>query len=144
MATTGELWGDFCCQAAFTRAYDTIAQSVGGGMPHRNPYLDEVLPGLLLLRAAAILEHALDDLVGDGTLATKIKRLRQRHSPPLDVAAIDALDAVRMDRNVVAHETPGTISWTEFEQGVAAIEVVLSVDFGSQAPGRPTLRRRTA
>ena len=109
------------------------------GQTHRHVLLDEVLPALLQIKAAAILDDALELwlLQNDHVVAKPYKddlngRLAYLADHSL-LSRADSLHEVRKRRNALAHE-PGTrIDWATLRRDVDLIEAAL-VELGVAGP----------
>lgn len=127
-------WCWFEQEIVYARNYN-ILPGLSGAFPSvapGNPILDKLLPGLLTIKAVALLDEGLKvkvaQILAPGTsppkdLHGRIEILAQRGhlSNPTE------LHEIRRHRNVLAHESGWHISWDEMTHTVAAIRASLQV-----------------
>lgn len=101
------------------------------GQTHRDVLLEALLPTLLYIKAVAILDDSLDLWLGQGG-----HQLRPPYRNDLNgrleylgdkqlLADVDALHAVRKERNRLAHEPGTSCDWARFASDVAVVEKAL-------------------
>lgn len=101
-------------------------------MPLKHPYLNQLLPGLMLIRATCIFEEALRGYLRENGVSNK-KINRATLETLIDLSSenknIDASDGheARTTRNKVAHQGK-EITWVELEQLLVKMENVLNAD----------------
>ena len=120
-----EGWRNFLIEAAFAKDYKTPYVIESGGPVANNPVLDTLLPSLLIVKLASLVDEALSECIARKGLAMpktyrtdfngKINFLRD--GGQLKDAA--RLHKLREFRNELAHEPTGKANWKDLE---AAIE----------------------
>jgi hypothetical protein len=102
------------------------------GRTNRNPLLDQLLPSLLFLRAASILDEGLKLYIQVKGIAMPRSQykdsLEGRISVLSDAGVLnnsDDLHSIRKRRNVVAHDAHSNTNWDQLSQDLAVIETSL-------------------
>jgi hypothetical protein len=137
------VWRRFLIDLELARNYPAAFIQFPLGVRRCDPILDQLLPSLLHIKAVAVLDAGLK-------VALSAKRLTvpRPYGGGLkgcinflhDQSIIDdvsPLQAIRETRNDVAHEFEGSVTWTELEAAVAAIQQAL--EQLALIPARPVL-----
>lgn len=101
------------------------------GMAHPNKIADRLLPGLLAIKAVALLDEALSqwlDQAGHKLVAPFREDLNGRIeylAANMLIADVSPLHGVRKMRNALAHDPDVTCTWDELEKAAARIETAL-------------------
>jgi hypothetical protein len=125
-----QAWRLLLIESEFARNY-RIAYQLDAGAAARNPVLEKILPSLLHIKMAAVLDEALDTHLA----ATNIS-LPKTYRPTLEgrisffhdskqVSNGADLHAIRQRRNDLAHDTASSISWAQLDQDLAAVHATL-------------------
>ncbi len=119
-----EGWRNFLIETAFAKDYKTPYVIESGGPVANNPVLDSLLPSLLIVKLASLVDEALSRYISQKNLSMpkkyrtdfngKINFLRD--SGHLKDAA--RLHKLRDSRNDLAHEPKGKATWDELETAV--------------------------
>lgn len=122
-----KLWERFFIDLEFSRHYPHC-RPVTNSLPVRNPILEEVLPSLLHVKATAILDAALEQMLKDQglrlprkcprTLAGRLQFLTDQGI----ISDPEALHDVRKRRNGIAHEFDKRIDWATLGNDVDEIQ----------------------
>lgn len=135
-------WREFRLEAEAAQHYP-VSCALYIGQTLRHALLELLLPGLLYIKAAAILDDALDTWLNNNShaLATPYKndlngRLTYLADRQLLSGAV-GLHEVRKLRNALAHEPRARWDWAALSIGIGKIETSLA-ELGLVAPG-PTL-----
>jgi hypothetical protein len=123
-------WRTFLIEIEFARNYP-LAYQLDGGAAVRNPVLEKVLPSLLYVKMAALLNEAFESYLDAAntvlpngyrsTLDGRISFFSDRGRVP-DGAA---LHAVRQRRNAIAHEVTSSVSWNELDLDLTVVHSAL-------------------
>lgn len=124
-------WQRFLQELELARHYPMPYQLQGGGAPQRNPLLDFLLPSLLALKLASILDEMLTCYIElhqlqipkkyHKTLGGRIRFLGDKNL----FNDYSALKAFGSNRNRLAHDLAVTINWAQLETEVGAVETEL-------------------
>jgi hypothetical protein len=123
-------WRNFLIELEFARDYP-IAYQISGGIAVRNPVLERILPSLLHIKMAALLDEALETYLYTRNLPLPKKyrsTLDGRISFFSDTGQIQnglELQAMRRRRNDLAHQSSSSASWSQLEQDVEAVQCAL-------------------
>ncbi len=123
-------WRLFLIELEFARNYP-MAYQLGHRLAVRNPVLEKILPSLLYIKMAALLDEGLAAyLISTTSVLPKAYRstLDGRISFLTDSGKIPngpALDAIRNKRNELAHETSSSVSWPQVDQDLASVHAAL-------------------
>ena len=123
-------WRVFLIELELARNYP-IAYQLSHGPAVRNPVLEKILPSLLHIKMAALLDEALDAYLTSATTAlpkTYRSTLDAQISFLSDSGRIQngpALHAVRNRRNELAHETCSSVSWSQLDQDLPTVHATL-------------------
>jgi hypothetical protein len=128
-------WRRFLIDLALARDYQTyfgIAAAVPA-LPPKNPVLEQLLPGLLHIKALTILDAGLKHALAQrGTSPRKALKLRNDLHGRIETAAhlamlpnAAALQTIRDSRNDVAHETDAITDWVALASCVREINMAL-------------------
>jgi hypothetical protein len=101
------------------------------GWTFRNPLIEHFLPSIVLVKAAAVFDEAIDDYI-----AGVYKRLPREYRATLEgricflvdrnvVTNGPQLHAARLMRNQVAHEKEATVTWQEVDTALQEFETAL-------------------
>jgi hypothetical protein len=121
-----QAWRVLLIESEFARNYP-IAYQLDAGAAARNPVLEKILPSLLHIKMAAVLDEALET-----HLAATNTSLPKTYRPTLDgrisffddsrqIANGVDLHAIRQRRNDLAHDTSSAISWAQLDQDLDAV-----------------------
>jgi hypothetical protein len=122
-----------------------------GGHTFRNPLIEPLLPSLLYIKAAAILDDALEQVV-----SSRHTKLPSRYGDNLDgriaflgetgdVTDPAALHGVRKRRNALAHSEGDRAEWDELENALDTIEdCLISLTLVSKRPKLEFFGERSA
>jgi hypothetical protein len=111
------------------------------GVTHRDHFLEQFLPALLYIKAAAILDDALDGLISSRAL-NKPRKYKDTLEGRIDflgdqgiLAELDRteLHRIRKRRNALAHQNDAWASWGELKDDQSRIHEVLQA-FGLVDP----------
>lgn len=123
-------WRQFLIELEFARNYP-IAYQLEHGTAVRNPVLESILPSLLHIKMAALLDEALDShLNSTGTALPKGYRsnLDGRISFCSDSGLVPdgpGLHGIRQMRNALAHEASSSVSWSQLDQDLVVVHSAL-------------------
>ncbi len=109
--------------------------------PTPNPVVDRLLPSLLLVRVASILDEALEFYINENNVDWPTERKRDFYNR-IDVLAEngllvskDSCHSVRRRRNDLAHDAQSAASWSELDTYVDKVEDELKgLSFVSDRP----------
>lgn len=131
-ATIAGAWRRFLIELALAQNYQLLQALDAMGAAPRNPVLDDLLPSLLYVKAVAVLDAALKQLLLDKGLKVPKKPYGAGLKSRIDFLSDQAilpnstvLHGIRESRNDVAHEFEGRTTWAELEQDVLAVQSVL-------------------
>ncbi len=123
-------WRRFLIDLEFAKNYPFARVGIDH-MGFRNPILEQILPSLLHIKAVAILDGALKDLLAARSLTVPRKYgngLKARINYLADEGIIvnpEPLHEVRDRRNDVAHEFSENVDWQILDKDVGAIQEAL-------------------
>ncbi len=145
------LWRQFLIDVAFAREYNI--GYFGTQLRVKNPVVERLLPSLLHVKAAAILDHALQTFCDDRGLS--IPR-RQPYGDTLHgrinylgdnghLTASAVLHTVRGSRNAIAHDPTDTIDWTKLDNDIQIIHhALVELTFVDRMPDFTVRAERSA
>lgn len=128
---TRQMWRAFLVEVAFARNYP-LANQLSTVIGRRNPVLERILPSLLYIKMAALLDEALiAHMDANGVALGKNYKtdLYGRISTYADKGKLpngNDLHEVRNKRNDVGHESQLFVSWDELEYGIDIVQLALS------------------
>jgi hypothetical protein len=135
VATVAEAWRRFLIDRAFAQNYRTYfwTTSFTVRMPPANPVFDRLLPSLLHVKALTVLDAALKEGLAAQDASPKSHGYKDDLNGRINTAGdlgifpeSNLLHEARRTRNDVAHEFEPSVSWTELEDTVQAIQQGLS------------------
>ncbi len=123
-------WRVLLIELEFARNYQ-IAYQLDGGAAARNPVLEKILPSLLHIKMAAVLDEALEN-----HLAAKNIPLPKTYRPALEgrisffhdskeITNGPELHDIRQRRNDLAHDTSSAVSWVQLDQDLSVVHATL-------------------
>lgn len=144
-------WRQFLIELEFAKNYPMAYSVAHGGVAPRNPVLDEMLPSLLHIKAVAILDAALKDLLDQNELSVprslgsglwgRITFLASREI----LKDTERLHQIRESRNDVSHEFAQKVSWKQLDEDVASIQVALEAhQYVKSRPSLSVMAERSA
>jgi hypothetical protein len=120
-------WWRFLIELQFARDYTVAASIEATGPTIRNPILETLLPSLLHIKAVAILDAALKEILSAKSLVVP-KRYGGMLKGRIDFLADQGLlpesgdlHRIRDTRNDVAHEFDERIEWAELDHMVSSL-----------------------
>jgi hypothetical protein len=125
-----DAWRTFLIELELARNYP-IGYQINHGTAVRNPVLEKILPSLLYIRMAAILDEALGvhlDLTSTALPKDYRSTLDGRISFCNDAGRIPngaELHAIREKRNHLAHDASSAICWPDLDRDLAAVHITL-------------------
>jgi len=132
-------WRRFLIEVELARNYPMPFALNAAGAAFRNPILEQLLPSLLHIKAVAILDAALKEVLATrnlsvprtygGGLKARIEFLNERGL----LHDVTLLHRIRELRNDVAHEFDERVTWTVLNGDLATIHAVLQ-SFGLVGP----------
>jgi hypothetical protein len=120
-------WRTFLIELEFARNYPIVYQ-LNHGPAVRNPVLERILPSLLHIKMAALLDEALETyLISTGTTGYQ-ESLYGRISFCSETGRIPhgtALHDIRKRRNDAAHQPATSVSWMQLDQDLTVVHAAL-------------------
>lgn len=102
-----------------------------GGRTFRNPLVERVLPGIMLVKSVAVFDEALESYIDSfhgglpgGYRPVLDGRLRFLTDRGLLPNSAD-LHKIRLQRNALAHESEATATWEDVKRAIDALEAAL-------------------
>lgn len=125
-----QAWRILLIESEFARNYP-IAYQLDTRTAVRNPVLEKILPSLLHIKMATVLDEALESRLTETDTS-----LPKNYRPTLEgrisffhdskqIANGADLHAIRQRRNNVAHDTSSTISWSQLDHDLATVHATL-------------------
>lgn len=118
-------WHRLLQEAELARHYPHPYMLDAGGSVSRNPLLEGILPSLLYIKMACLLDDGLRQIIRREGLSTK--GYRDSLGDRIKLLAEEGLlrrreraDAIRKRRNELAHEADGVADWSELETALSA------------------------
>ena len=121
-------WNRFLQEVELAKNYHMPYLLNGFGGTFRNPLLDYLLPSLLYVKMAAILDEALLFVIGDRRLTVPKKYKKSLHgrieylNDQSLIAHYAALHGIRDLRNLLAHEVSETTTWDNLKADLDTVE----------------------
>jgi len=126
------IWREFLIDAMFAENYE-LGYYLDPPQPTlKNPVVERLLPSLLLVKAVAILDHALrcwcdekGHIIPKKPYGTDLKGRIDYLVDNGHLTDRSSLHSIRGTRNVLAHEPAGAVDWKQLGSDVLAIHGVL-------------------
>lgn len=119
-----EGWRNFLIEAAFAKDYKTPYVIESGGPVANNPVLDTLLPSLLIVKLASLVDEALSECIARKGL-TMPKTYRPDFNGKINFLTdcghlkdATQLHKLRNFRNELSHESTGKANWKELETAI--------------------------
>lgn len=127
-AATDRAWRWFEQELLYVRNYDLLARMQARTIVSRNPLLDRMLPGLLLLKSVALLDAALAGYMQRNLPERNAENLHAKIAVLASegrLGSAELLHGVRRRRNAVAHEPSAVLTWPELDADVGVVRDAL-------------------
>jgi len=130
-ASFANAWRVFLLEWELAKNYH-LSYSLYTGSTHRNPLLERLLPSLLYIKAVALLDDGLTEVISirglsfpsEGYSATLRGRITFLKDQTV-LANADELHRIHDRRNILAHDKDGVCTWEELKQDGMWIESTL-------------------
>ena len=127
----GKDWRVFLIQLAFAREYPMAYQVSSPGLATRNPILESILPSLLYIKMAALMDGALEEYIAANQLQPG-KRYRADFNGRINFCSDSGfinngadLHGVRTMRNDTAHKPLASVDWDELDRDIVHVHRAL-------------------
>jgi len=130
-----ESWHEFLINVAYAKDYQVYFLVAGGvgGLPPKNPILEQILPSLLFVKSLTILDAGLEEVLVARHVSLRAMGYRDdlngRIKAAGDLGIIpdsELLHDARRARNDVAHEFSNISTWGELETAISNIQEALA------------------